>query len=137
MELITKHLCKASNIGVHGNLFGGQMISWLDEAAALMATEICKTLKMVTVQMDEVKFKIQIKENHRVNIYGEILNIGTTSITLHLVAKRYNVYTKEETEACSINMTFVRISDEGTKRAIDLEVREQYKQFSKNKQNDK
>lgn len=28
MELITRHLCKTSNLGVHGNLFGGKMLWW-------------------------------------------------------------------------------------------------------------
>ena len=34
MELISTHVCKVSDVGFHGNLFGGQMLAWLDEAAA-------------------------------------------------------------------------------------------------------
>ena len=33
MELITTRVCMASQIGVHGNLFGGEMMSILDESA--------------------------------------------------------------------------------------------------------
>lgn len=35
----------AKDIGVHGNLFGGTMMSWLDEAGAMLAANVCKTNK--------------------------------------------------------------------------------------------
>lgn len=34
MELITTRVCMASQIGVHGNLFGGEMMALFDESAA-------------------------------------------------------------------------------------------------------
>ena len=37
MELISTHVCKSSDVGFHGNLFGGVMLSWLDEAGAAFA----------------------------------------------------------------------------------------------------
>lgn len=126
MELITRHLCKTSNLGVHGNLFGGQMLAWLDEAGGILATRVCKTKKMVTVKFDEVIFHKPVKENHEVSIYGAVESVGTTSITLRLVAKRYDVYDTTEEEVCSIRAVFVRISHEGKKRPIDLEIRQQF-----------
>ena len=127
MELVTRHLCKTSNLGVHGNLFGGQMLAWLDEAGGILATKICRTKKMVTLKFDEVIFHKPVKENHIVSIYGEVESIGTTSITLNLVAKRHDVYDESEEEMCSIKAVFVRISHEGKKRPIDLEIRQKYK----------
>ena len=41
MELIAQHICKGQNIGVHGNLFGGVMLGWLDEAGAAFAAQCC------------------------------------------------------------------------------------------------
>ncbi len=126
MELVTRHLCKTSNLGVHGNLFGGQLLSWLDEAGAILATRVCRTNKMVTLKFDEVFFNKPIKENQQVSIYGEVTSIGTTSITLKLTAKRYDVYDESEEEMCSVRAVFVRINHEGKKRAIDLEIRQKY-----------
>jgi len=131
MELITRHLCKASDLGVHGNLFGGRMLSWLDESGAILATKICKTKKMVTVKMDEIEFHTPVKENHDVVIYGEVVNIGKTSITLKLSAKRYDVYNQDELEVCSVKIVFVRISGEGKARPIDLEIRNSYSHLIK------
>lgn len=131
MELITRHLCKTSDLGVHGNLFGGTMLSWLDEAGAMMATKICKTKKMVTVKMDSIEFHTPVKENHDVVIYGEVQKMGTTSIDLFLSAKRYDVYTEKELEVCSVKIIFVRISGEGSARPIDLEIRNKYQNTNK------
>ncbi len=133
MELITQHICKTSDIGVHGNLFGGKMLSWLDEAAAIKATQVCRTKDMVTVKMECVEFKAPVKENHTVSIYGEVVSIGTSSIGLRLVAKRHEIYNDNETEVCSVKITFVRITDEGKSRAIDLEVRNKYEYLKKEK----
>ncbi len=133
MELITRHLCKASDLGVHGNLFGGTMLSWLDEAGAIMATRICKTKKMVTVKMDGIEFHTPVKENHDVVIYGEIESMGTTSIKLHLSARRYDVYRESEVEVCGVRVVFVRISDDGHSLPIELEIRQKYSEILKQK----
>lgn len=127
MELITRKLCMAKDIGVHGNLFGGTMLALLDESGAIMASRICKTKKMVTLKFEEVIFFRPVKENHEINIYGEVESVGTTSITIRLSAKRYDVYDQTEEVVCSTRVVFVRVSHEGKKRPIDLEVREKYK----------
>ena len=40
MKLITINICKTSDIGINNNLFGGTMLSWLDEAGAIMDTNV-------------------------------------------------------------------------------------------------
>ena len=44
------------NIGVHGNLFGGTMLAWLDEAGAAFACEKAQSTHMVTRLIDKVEF---------------------------------------------------------------------------------
>lgn len=133
MELITRNLCKTSDLGVHGNLFGGRMLSWLDEAAAMMVTKICKTKSMVTLKMDGIEFHTPVKENHIVTIYGEVVGIGTTSITVKLQAKKYDVHNEAETDVCSVTMVFVNVTDETKPRPIALEVRKKYKRLTNKK----
>lgn len=126
MELITRNLCMTKDLGVNGNLFGGIMLSWLDEAGAILASRTCKTKKMITLKFEEVVFSKPVKENHEVNIYGQVEKIGNTSITIKLIAKRYDVYDQSEEEVCSTRVIFVRISHEGKKRPIDSDIREQF-----------
>lgn len=60
MELITTKICMGLDIGVHGNLFGGKMMSFLDEAAAAYSCQICDTPRMITKKIEEVVFDIVV-----------------------------------------------------------------------------
>ena len=61
MEHISTHICKGQNIGVHGNLFGGIMLSWLDEAGGAFAGQCCDTPRMVTLKLSETVFKKPVR----------------------------------------------------------------------------
>lgn len=124
--LLSKKIVMAKDIGVHGNLFGGILMAWMDEAAASLATEFCKTPNMVTVRIGELAFKKPLKAGNHLRIYGEINHIGNTSITIRLEAKRYNLYSGEEVVVCDTNSTFVRVDDDGTPVPIDDSVRKNF-----------
>ena len=40
MELLNSHPIKKSDLGFHGNLFGGKLLSWIDAAAAGFAMQL-------------------------------------------------------------------------------------------------
>ena len=126
MKLITKRIVLARDIGIHGNLFGGTLMAWIDEAAAAFATEYCYTPNMVTVRVGEMLFKKPLKAGHHLRIYGEVMELGNTSITLSLEARKFSLYSGEETLVCSTLITFVRIDDDGTPTAIGETVRKKY-----------
>ena len=113
MELITTHVCMVRDIGVHGNLFGGIMMAWIDEAASAMAASICHTPNMVTVKVDELVFKKKVKEGFQIRIYGEVARMGNTSVTFKIEARKVSVYNGEEDVVVTTNTTFVRINEEG------------------------
>ena len=113
MELISTHFCKAANIGYHGNLFGGTMLSWLDEAGAIFACQACDTPRMVTKRISEVVFNKPVRPGQIIKIYGDVVKIGTTSITLKLVARRHSVVNGSQKPVCDVEMTFVRIDGDG------------------------
>ncbi len=116
----------AKDIGIHGNLFGGTLMSWIDEAAAAYVTEYCFTPNMVTVHVGEMSFLKPLKAGQHVKIYGEITNLGKSSITLKIEARKYNVYSGNETAVCTTTMTFVRIDDDGTSTPIGESVRKKH-----------
>lgn len=116
----------ALDIGVHGNLFGGNMMSFLDEAAAAYASQICDTPRMVTKKIEEVVFENPVKVGNIIKIYGEVDKIGTTSITVKLEARKHNVYTGQQKLVCSTKMVFVRIDDEGSPVPISERVKQRY-----------
>lgn len=117
------------DIGIHGNVFGGFMMSWIDEAAAAFATEYCCTPNMVTLKVGEMMFKKPLKSGNHVRIYGEVAHLGTTSIKLNVDARKYNVYSGVETSVCTTSITFVRIDDDGQPTPIGETVKRKHEQL--------
>lgn len=126
MELITTRVCMASQIGVHGNLFGGEMLSVLDESGAVYTCQICDTPRMVTKKIEEVIFQRPVKTGNLIKVYGSVEKIGNTSITINLEARKHNVYTGVQDLVCSTKMVFVRIDDEGAPVPISERVKQRY-----------
>jgi acyl-CoA thioesterase YciA len=127
MELISTHPVKKSDLGFHGNLFGGKLLAWVDAAGAAYATQVCDTPRMVTVLIDECLFKRPAKEGHLLKIYGEVKNIGRTSVTLSVEARSHNVYDGRQAIILSTNIKFVRIDEQGDAIPISSRVKSKYK----------
>lgn len=128
MNLINKKICMAKDIGIHGNVFGGILMSWIDEAAAAFATEYCNTPNMVTLRVGELLFKKPLKVGNHIRIYGEVAHLGNTSLTLNIEARKFNVYSAEETVVCITSITFVRIDDDGIPTPIGESVRRRHQE---------
>lgn len=135
MELITTYICKTSDLGVHGNMFGGTLVSIIDDAGASYASQICDTPRMVTIKIDEFIFKKPIKVGNLIKVYGEVRDFGTTSVTLYLEVRRHNVYTGDQDVVTQTNIKFVRIDEEGNaipiSERVKLRYSERIKQFGK------
>jgi len=112
-------MVKASDLGLHGNLFGGTMLAKLDESGAAYASEKGRSTRMVTVAMGSVVFHNPVKLGRIVKIYGSILKVGTTSITIKLEARAFNTFTGKEILVCATDVTYVRIDDDGSPIPID------------------
>ena len=126
MEKLAIKLCMTKDIGVHGNLFGGIMLAWLDEAAATWACAVCQNPNMVTLKIDEMIFQRPVKSGDQVIIYGEVKKVGSTSVTIYAEARRSDFYTQAEELVCSTYFVFVRIDSNGKPVPIGEEVRKKY-----------
>ena len=113
MELITTKVCTAKDLGIHGNLFGGNMLAWLDEAGAAYACEKAQSTHMVTRKIKGVEFTRPVKVGRIVKIYGQVLKYGNTSLSIKLEAKSYNPHSGILKPVCNTEMVFVRIDDDG------------------------
>lgn len=128
MRLLSTHPVKKLDLGFHGNLFGGQLLSWIDAAAAAYAMECCHSKNMVTIAIDKCVFKKPAKEGNLVKIYADMIKVGTTSAIFEVQARVYNVFTSEETPILTTNISFVRIDDEGGPIPISDQVRREFNQ---------
>ncbi|MBN2172817.1 MAG: hypothetical protein JW731_01710 [Bacteroidales bacterium] len=123
MQLISTKICKTSDIGVNDNLFGGTLLSWMDEAGGSFASTNCCTPNMITLKIDEVLFKEPVKVKEHIKIYGKIISIGKSSIKIRVEARRVDFENKGEVLVCSTQMLFVRIDENGNATPIDEHVR--------------
>lgn len=126
MQLISTHPIKKADLGFHANLFGGKLLAWLDAAGAALAMEACDTPRMVTIKIDECLFKKPAKEGQLLKIYGEVVEVGNTSITLYLEARAHNVYSGSQSVILSTNIKFVRIDENNEPIPISDRVRLKY-----------
>jgi acyl-CoA thioesterase YciA len=113
MELLNTHPIKKSDLGFHGNLFGGKLLAWIDAAAAGYSMQLCDTPRMVTVSIDKCNFEKPAKESQLLKIYGSPTKIGNTSLTLYMEARAHNVYTGKQVLVLKTHITFVHIDEEG------------------------
>jgi acyl-CoA hydrolase len=84
----TRKLIKPEDLNARGTLFGGQLLKWIDEEAAIFA--ICQlstashnyhTNSIVTKIISEIDFVTTAKQGDVIEIGCGLIGFGTTSIT--------------------------------------------------------
>ena len=113
MELLNTHPIKKSDLGFHGNLFGGKLLAWIDAAAAGYSMQLCDSPRMVTVSIDKCYFEKPAREGQLLKIYGHPSKLGNSSVTLYMEARAHNVYTGEQKLILRTHIRFVRIDEDG------------------------
>ena len=131
MKLITTHPIKKSDLGLHNNLFGGKLLAWIDAAGEAFTTEYVDSPRLVTVMIDKCIFKKPAKEGQLLKIYGQIKDVGTTSITAYLEARAHNVYDGNQKLILSTSIKFVRIDEGGDPIPIHQRIRDKFESGSK------
>jgi len=121
--MLSMYPVKKSDLGFHGNLFGGQLLKWIDAAAAGYAMQLCDTPRMVTVSIDKCFFEKPAREGQLIKIYGLPAQVGNSSITLYVEARAHNVYTGEQRLILRTHIRFVRIDEDGNSIPISERVK--------------
>ncbi len=113
MELLNTYLIKKSDLGFHGNLFGGKLLSWIDGSGASYSMQLCDSPRMVTVSIDKCNFEKPAREGQLLKIYGYPSAVGNSSVTLYMEARAHNVYTGKQAIVLKTQIKFVHIDEEG------------------------
>ena len=112
-EKVASRLCMIKDLGKYGNLFGGNMMAWIDEAAAIFAIKTSGEKNMVTLHYSEMTFRHPVKEGDIVDFFCSKVRRGVTSITFEIEA-----ICAGRTVFCA-DCVFVAVDDDGQKKAID------------------
>ncbi|MBD3165682.1 acyl-CoA thioesterase [bacterium] len=112
---INAQMCLTKDVGTHGNLFGGRMLAWMDESAAIFARTYTGETHVVTLRFSETLFIQPVKVGEIVEFRASDPQVGRTSITFQLEGR------VKETSVFRNTCTFVVLDEEGKPKRIDKE----------------
>lgn len=82
MRFHTRKWIKPEDLNPNGTLFGGKLLAWIDEEAALYSIIQLENQKTVTKYMSEIDFQSSAQQGDIVEIGIEVVKFGTASLTL-------------------------------------------------------
>jgi acyl-CoA hydrolase len=105
------------DLNAAGRLFGGKLMSWIDEATAMTAMRAMRTRNVVTKKFGEVVFDAPGLLGDLVEIWCRSSREGTTSLTLEcrVVVRRENGDRVQQ--ICRSSVVYVALDSQGRPRA--------------------
>ena len=82
MNFYTRKWVKPQDLNAHGTLFGGSLLSWIDEEAAIYTIIQLDTKGVVTKYISEINFVSSAKQGDILELGMKATHFGRTSITL-------------------------------------------------------
>ncbi|WP_066218383.1 acyl-CoA thioesterase [Formosa haliotis] len=82
MRFHTRKWVKPEDLNANGTLFGGRLLAWIDEEAALYSIIQLENSRVVTKYMSEINFLSSARQGDIVEIGIDVVNFGGSSITL-------------------------------------------------------
>lgn len=95
-----------------GNVFGGQIMAWVDICAAVAAQRHCHA-QVVTASIDAVHFIEPIKQGEVVVLKGQVNQVFHTSMECGVSVESENPLTGERRRAVKAYATFVALDTAG------------------------
>ncbi|REE25839.1 acyl-CoA hydrolase [Winogradskyella pacifica] len=93
MRFHTRKWVKPEDLNPNGSLFGGQLLAWIDEEAALYTIIQFENSKIVTKFISEINFMSSAVQGDIVELGIEVIKFGKSSLTLKCEAR--NKMTRE------------------------------------------
>lgn len=83
MKFYSRKWIKPEDLNPNGSLFGGRLLSWIDEEAAIFAMcQLGRDKHLVTKYISEINFVSSAKQGDVIEMGVEILAYGKSSITM-------------------------------------------------------
>jgi len=93
MRFHTRKWVKPEDLNPNGTLFGGRLLAWIDEEAALYTLIQLENKHIVTKFVSEINFMSSAKQGDVVELGMEAVQFGKSSLTLRCEAR--NKMTRE------------------------------------------
>jgi acyl-CoA hydrolase len=110
MNFYTRKLIKPEDLNANNTLFGGSLLRWLDEEAAIYTIVQLGTNRCVTKFMSEINFISSARQGDIVELGIKAVSFGRTSLTLTCQVR--NKITQKLILTID-KMVFVSVDEEG------------------------
>jgi len=110
MRFHTRKWVKPEDLNANGTLFGGRLLEWIDEEAALYSIIQLENQKVVTKYISEIDFKASATQGDIVEIGIDVVKFGKASLVL--CSEVRNKMTRETIITIS-NIVMVNIGPDG------------------------
>lgn len=112
-EIATRKIIMYPDLSVTGRLFGGQLLSWIDEAVAMIAMKKTGTKNLVTKKISEVIFNAPGLLGDVLEIWCKPSKLGNSSIALECEVTVWRSKDQLQLNICSCSIIYVAINDKG------------------------
>jgi acyl-CoA thioesterase YciA len=110
MRFHTRKWVKPEDLNANGILFGGKLLAWIDEEAALYSIVQLENPRVVTKLMSEINFMASAKQGDILKIGIDVIKFGASSLVLKCEVR--NMMTRETIITIN-NITMVNLDSEG------------------------
>ncbi len=114
MRFHTRKWVKPEDLNPNGTLFGGQLLAWIDEEAALYTIIQLENSKIVTKYISEINFMASAIQGDIIEIGIGVVKFGMASLTLSCEVR--NIMTQETILTIS-SIVMANLDNEGKPRA--------------------
>ena len=117
MNFHTRKWVKPEDLNPNGTLFGGSLLRWIDEEAAIYAICQLDNQRVVTKFMSEINFVSSARQGDIIELGMKATHFGTTSVTLRAEVRnkitRKSILTVEK-------MVFVNLDANGNPALVNV-----------------
>ena len=110
MRFLTRKLVKPEDLNANNTLFGGRLLAWVDEEAAIFAGIETRHKRVVTKRISEIDFIAPARQGDIVEIGVRLKKVGITSVTLEVQVRDL---TSEKIIIEIDDMVFVCVDENG------------------------
>ena len=112
-EMVTGRLMMPTDANVMGNVFGGAIMRYMDEAAAIVAWRHAGT-NVVTASIERMNFFAPVYVGNLLILKASVNYVGTTSMEIGVRIEAQDPSTRKGVHAGSCYLTFVALDEKGT-----------------------
>jgi acyl-CoA thioesterase YciA len=116
-DLCIRTMAMPADTNANGDIFGGWLLSQMDIGGGIFASKVAKS-RTVTVAIEAMSFRKAVYVGDLVSVYGKLVRIGRTSVTVRLEAWAMRRREMQSILVTDGNFTYVSIDDQGHPQAI-------------------